>query len=110
MSLIQTLQSLRDEKLLQAMSDLAPGSLSAQQEVLGTLAVLLTGDDQEAREAVMLYLTAASRNQHFREKVKPQTTDIKPEASLIFYHLLLMFCNVSYKKITFFCLLVIHTL
>ncbi|XP_060470635.1 rho family-interacting cell polarization regulator 2 isoform X4 [Panthera onca] len=67
-SLIQTLQSLRDEKLLQAMSDLAPGSLSAQQEVLGTLAVLLTGDDQEAREAVMLYLTAASRNQHFREK------------------------------------------
>uniref|UniRef100_A0ABI7ZBB9 Rho family-interacting cell polarization regulator 2 n=1 Tax=Felis catus TaxID=9685 RepID=A0ABI7ZBB9_FELCA len=67
-SLIQTLQSLRDEKLLQAMSDLAPGSLSAQQEVLGTLAVLLTGDDQEAREAVMLYLTAASRNEHFREK------------------------------------------
>ncbi|XP_058588808.1 rho family-interacting cell polarization regulator 2 isoform X3 [Neofelis nebulosa] len=67
-SLIQTLQSLRDEKLLQAMSDLALGSLSAQQEVLGTLAVLLTGDDQEAREAVMLYLTAASRNEHFREK------------------------------------------
>ncbi|XP_045353166.1 rho family-interacting cell polarization regulator 2 isoform X7 [Leopardus geoffroyi] len=67
-SLIQTLQSLRDEKLLQAMSDLAPGSLSAQQEVLGTLAVLLTGDDQEAREAVMLYLTSASRNEHFREK------------------------------------------
>ncbi|XP_030170573.1 rho family-interacting cell polarization regulator 2 isoform X7 [Lynx canadensis] len=67
-SLIQTLQSLRDEKLLQTMSDLAPGSLSAQQEVLGTLAVLLTGDDQEAREAVMLYLTAASRNEHFREK------------------------------------------
>ncbi|XP_049467295.1 rho family-interacting cell polarization regulator 2 [Panthera uncia] len=67
-SLIQTLQSLRDEKLLQAMSDLALGSLSAQQEVLGTLAVLLTGDNQEAREAVMLYLTAASRNEHFREK------------------------------------------
>ncbi|XP_042793681.1 rho family-interacting cell polarization regulator 2 isoform X3 [Panthera leo] len=67
-SLIQTLQSLRDEKLLQAMSDLALGSLSAQQEVLGTLAVLLTGDDKEAREAVMLYLTAASRNEHFREK------------------------------------------
>uniref|UniRef100_A0A673TZL1 Uncharacterized protein n=1 Tax=Suricata suricatta TaxID=37032 RepID=A0A673TZL1_SURSU len=50
------------------MSDLAPGSLSAQQEVLGTLAMLLTGDDQEAREAVMLYLAAASRNEHFREK------------------------------------------
>uniref|UniRef100_A0A667GAF2 Rho family-interacting cell polarization regulator 2 n=1 Tax=Lynx canadensis TaxID=61383 RepID=A0A667GAF2_LYNCA len=97
-SLIQTLQSLRDEKLLQTMSDLAPGSLSAQQEVLGTLAVLLTGDDQEAREAVMLYLTAASRNEHFREKVKPQTTDIKPEASLIFYHLLLIFCQMFLIK------------
>ena len=109
--MIQTLQSLRDEKLLQAMSDLAPGSLSAQQEVLGTLAVLLTGDDQEAREAVMLYLTAASRNEHFREKVKPQTTDIKPEASLIFYHLLLIFCQMFLiKKIIFFCLLIIHTL
>ncbi|XP_077625716.1 rho family-interacting cell polarization regulator 2 [Crocuta crocuta] len=67
-SLIQTLQSLRDEKLLQAMSDLSPGSLSAQQEVLGTLAMLLTGDDQQAREAGMLYLAAASRNEHFREK------------------------------------------
>uniref|UniRef100_A0A9L0SZY5 Rho family-interacting cell polarization regulator 2 n=1 Tax=Equus caballus TaxID=9796 RepID=A0A9L0SZY5_HORSE len=67
-SMVHTLQSLRDEKLLQAMSDLAPGSLPAQQEVLRTLALLLTGDDSEVREAVTLYLTAASRNEHFREK------------------------------------------
>lgn len=69
-SLIQTLQSLRDEKLLQAMSDLAPSSLPAQQEVLRTLALLLTGDDSQVSQAVMLHLAAASRNEHFREKVK----------------------------------------
>ncbi|KAJ8790489.1 hypothetical protein J1605_004462 [Eschrichtius robustus] len=67
-SMVKTLQSLRDEKLLQAMSDLAPSSLPAQQEILGTLALLLTGDDSGVSEAVMLYLTAASRNEHFREK------------------------------------------
>ncbi|XP_061050864.1 rho family-interacting cell polarization regulator 2 [Eubalaena glacialis] len=67
-SMVQTLQSLRDEKLLQAMSDLAPSSLPAQQEILGTLALLLTGDDSGVSEAVMLYLAAASRNEHFREK------------------------------------------
>ncbi|XP_058411121.1 rho family-interacting cell polarization regulator 2 isoform X4 [Diceros bicornis minor] len=67
-SVSQTLQSLRDEKLLQAMSDLAPVSLPAQQEVLRTLALLLTGDNSGVREAVTLYLTAASRNEHFREK------------------------------------------
>ncbi|KAB0365472.1 hypothetical protein FD754_009628, partial [Muntiacus muntjak] len=68
-SVVQTLQSLRDEKLLQAMSDLAPGSLPApQEEVLRTLALLLTGEDRGASEAVTLYLTAASRSEHFREK------------------------------------------
>ncbi|XP_057160827.1 rho family-interacting cell polarization regulator 2 isoform X5 [Ursus arctos] len=67
-SLIQTLQSLRDEKLLQAMSDLAPSSLPAQQEVLRTLALLLTGDDSQVSQAAMLHLAAASRNEHFREK------------------------------------------
>ncbi|KAM9739746.1 rho family-interacting cell polarization regulator 2 isoform 4-T4 [Dama dama] len=68
-SVVQTLQSLRDEKLLQAMSDLAPGSLPApQEEVLRTLALLLTGEDHGASEAVTLYLTAASRSEHFREK------------------------------------------
>ncbi|XP_031290967.1 rho family-interacting cell polarization regulator 2 isoform X1 [Camelus dromedarius] len=67
-SMLQTLQSLRDEKLLQAMSDLTPSSLPAQQEILRTLALLLTGDDSEVSEAVMLYLAAASRNEHFREK------------------------------------------
>ncbi|XP_033290686.2 rho family-interacting cell polarization regulator 2 isoform X7 [Orcinus orca] len=67
-SMVQTLQSLRDEKLLQVMSDLAPSSLLAQQEILRTLALLLTGDDSGVSEAVMLYLAAASRNEHFREK------------------------------------------
>ncbi|XP_065769144.1 rho family-interacting cell polarization regulator 2 isoform X3 [Muntiacus reevesi] len=68
-SVVQTLQSLRDEKLLQAMSDLAPGSLPApQEEVLRTLALLLTGEDRGASEAVTLYLAAASRSEHFREK------------------------------------------
>ncbi|XP_005696830.1 PREDICTED: protein FAM65B isoform X1 [Capra hircus] len=68
-SVVQTLQSLREEKLLQAMSDLAPGNFPApQEEVLRTLALLLTGEDSEASEAVTLYLTAASRSEHFREK------------------------------------------
>lgn len=67
-SMVQTLQSLRDEKLLQAMSDLAPSSLPAPREVLRTLALLLTGDDSDVSESVTLYLAAASRNKNFREK------------------------------------------
>lgn len=67
--MVQTLQSLRDEKLLQAMNELAPGNLPAQQEVLRTLALLLTRDDNEVSEAVTLFLAAASKNEHFREKV-----------------------------------------
>ncbi|XP_012494128.1 PREDICTED: protein FAM65B [Propithecus coquereli] len=67
-SMVQTLQSLRDEKLLQAMNELAPGNLPAQQEVLRTLALLLTRDDNEVSEAVTLFLAAASKNEHFREK------------------------------------------
>ncbi|KAL2791388.1 rho family-interacting cell polarization regulator 2 isoform 1 [Daubentonia madagascariensis] len=67
-SMVQTLQSLRDEKLLQTMSDLAPGNLPAQQEVLRTLALLLNKDNNEVSEAVTLYLAAASKNEHFREK------------------------------------------
>ncbi|XP_063521950.1 rho family-interacting cell polarization regulator 2 isoform X2 [Pongo pygmaeus] len=67
-SMVQTLQSLRNEKLLQTMSDLAPSNLLAQQEVLRTLALLLTREDNEVSEAVTLYLAAASKNQHFREK------------------------------------------
>ncbi|XP_052583238.1 rho family-interacting cell polarization regulator 2 isoform X3 [Peromyscus californicus insignis] len=67
-AMVQTLQSLRDEKLLQTMSDFTPSSLPAQQEVLRTLALLLTRDDNEVSEAVTLYLAAASKNEHFREK------------------------------------------
>ncbi|XP_051025278.1 rho family-interacting cell polarization regulator 2 isoform X1 [Acomys russatus] len=67
-AMVQTLQSLRDERLLQTMSDLAPSNLPAHQEVLRTLALLLTRDDNEVSEAVTLYLAAASKNEHFREK------------------------------------------
>ncbi|KAM9666011.1 rho family-interacting cell polarization regulator 2 isoform 3-T3 [Trichechus inunguis] len=67
-SMVQTLQSLKDDKLLQTMTDLAPSKLPAQQEVLRTLALLLTQDDNEVSKAVTLCLAAASKNQHFREK------------------------------------------
>nr|XP_023411462.1 rho family-interacting cell polarization regulator 2 [Loxodonta africana] len=67
-SMVQTLQSLRDDKRLQTMTDLAPGKLPAQPEVLRTLALMLTEDNNEVSEAVTLYLAAASKNQHFREK------------------------------------------
>ncbi|XP_075826139.1 rho family-interacting cell polarization regulator 2 isoform X1 [Microtus pennsylvanicus] len=67
-AMVQTLQSLRDEKLLQTMSNFTPSSLPAQQEVLRTLALLLTRGDSEVSEAVTLYLAAASKNEHFREK------------------------------------------
>ncbi|XP_016071794.1 PREDICTED: protein FAM65B isoform X2 [Miniopterus natalensis] len=62
-SVVQALQSLREEQLLQVVS-----GLPAQQEVLRTLALLLTGGDRGVGRAVRLYLEAASGNQHFREK------------------------------------------
>lgn len=80
------------------MSDLAPSSLPAQQEVLRTLALLLTGDDSEVSQAVMLYLDAASRNEHFREKVKPQIMDIKPKDFLIFSFTMNILPSVFYKN------------
>uniref|UniRef100_A0A8C5NZ31 Rho family-interacting cell polarization regulator 2 n=2 Tax=Jaculus jaculus TaxID=51337 RepID=A0A8C5NZ31_JACJA len=67
-STVRTLQSLRDDKLLQTVSDLASSALPAQQEVLRTLALLLTRGDSEVSEAVTLYLAAASKDEHFREK------------------------------------------
>lgn len=85
-SIVQTLQSLRDEKLLQAMSGLAPSSLPAQREVLRTLALLLAGDNNGVTEAVRLYLAAAARNEHFREKVGHKIMAIKPKACLISCH------------------------
>ena len=103
--MVQTLQSLRDEKLLQAMSDLAPSSLPAQQEILGTLALLLTGDDSGVSEAVMLYLAAASRNEHFREKVGHEMMDIRAEACLILCHLLLIVCHLFLYKNNFLSLI-----
>uniref|UniRef100_A0A8C7AW09 Rho family-interacting cell polarization regulator 2 n=1 Tax=Neovison vison TaxID=452646 RepID=A0A8C7AW09_NEOVI len=81
-SLIQTLQSLSDEKLLQAIRNLAPSSLPAQQEVLRTLALLLTGDDGQVSRAVMLYLAAASRNEHFREKALLYYCEVLTKANL----------------------------
>ena len=106
-SMVQTLQSLRDEKLLQAMRDLAPSSLPAQQEILRTLALLLTRDDSGVSEAVMLYLAAASRNEHFREKVGHGMMDIKPEACLILCHLLLIFSHLFLSKNNFLLLYIL---
>ncbi|KAM8782388.1 rho family-interacting cell polarization regulator 2 isoform 2-T2 [Rhynchonycteris naso] len=67
-SMVHALQSLRDEKLLQAVRGLAPSSLPAQQEVLQTLALLLTRADSGVSQAVRLYLEAAASNKHFRDK------------------------------------------
>ncbi|XP_012397056.1 rho family-interacting cell polarization regulator 2 isoform X4 [Sarcophilus harrisii] len=67
-AMVQTLQSLRDEKLLQNMTDLTANNLPVQQEVLRTLAFLLTENNDEISQAVTLYLAAASKNKHFREK------------------------------------------
>ncbi|XP_020842511.1 rho family-interacting cell polarization regulator 2 isoform X2 [Phascolarctos cinereus] len=66
--MVQTLQSLRDEKLLQNMTDLTANNLPVQREVLRTLALLLTENNDEISQAVTLYLAAASKNKHFREK------------------------------------------
>lgn len=73
-SAVQALPSLRDNQLLQAVSGLASSSLSAQQEVLRTLAVLLTGDDSGTSQAVRLHLATAARNEHFREQVGSEVT------------------------------------
>ncbi|XP_074128986.1 rho family-interacting cell polarization regulator 2 isoform X2 [Sminthopsis crassicaudata] len=67
-AMVQTLQSLRDEKLLQNMTDLTANNLPVQQEVLRSLAFLLTENNDEISQAVTLYLAAASKNKHFREK------------------------------------------
>ncbi|XP_054421015.1 rho family-interacting cell polarization regulator 2 [Pteronotus mesoamericanus] len=67
-SLVQSLPSLRDEKLLQAVGGLAARSLPAQQEALRTLALLLAGGHSDVSQAVRLHLAEAARNEHFREK------------------------------------------
>ncbi|KAM6453539.1 rho family-interacting cell polarization regulator 2 isoform 2-T2 [Liasis olivaceus] len=67
--IVQTLQSLRDEKFLQNKANLTSISLSPQQEVLKSLAVLLTENKRETCEAVVTILSAAAaENKHFREK------------------------------------------
>ncbi|KAM5299780.1 rho family-interacting cell polarization regulator 2 isoform 2-T2 [Ctenodactylus gundi] len=67
-STVQELQSVQGEELLRALGSLAPGGLSAQQEVLRALALLLTKDSRDISQATTLYLATASKNQHFREK------------------------------------------
>ncbi|XP_027708206.1 rho family-interacting cell polarization regulator 2 isoform X1 [Vombatus ursinus] len=66
--MVQTLQALRDEKMLQNMTDLTANNLPVQQEVLRTLAFLLTENNDEISLAATQYLAAASKNKHFREK------------------------------------------
>lgn len=69
--MVQTLQSLRDEKFLQNKTALTSLSLLPQQEVLKSLALLLlTENRREIHEAVVAILSAAaSEDKHFREKV-----------------------------------------
>ncbi|XP_043364220.1 rho family-interacting cell polarization regulator 2 isoform X6 [Dermochelys coriacea] len=67
-SVVQKLQTLRDEKLLQNIAELTSSSLPPQQEVLRSLALLLTENKNEIGEAVTLLLSASAENGHFREK------------------------------------------
>ncbi|XP_062986528.1 rho family-interacting cell polarization regulator 2 [Elgaria multicarinata webbii] len=68
--MVQTLQSLRDEKFLQNKIALTSISLPPQQEVLKSLALLLlTENKRETYEAVVSILSAAAaEDKHFREK------------------------------------------
>ncbi|XP_060133920.1 rho family-interacting cell polarization regulator 2 isoform X1 [Zootoca vivipara] len=67
--MVQTLQSLRDEKFLQNKATLTSFSLPPQQEVLKSLALLLlTENKRETHEAVASLLSAAAEDKHFREK------------------------------------------
>ncbi|XP_053102252.1 rho family-interacting cell polarization regulator 2 isoform X1 [Hemicordylus capensis] len=67
--MVQTLQSLREEKFLQNMTALTSISLSPHQEVLKSLALLLlTENKRETCEAVISVLSAAAEDKHFREK------------------------------------------
>ncbi|XP_074841980.1 LOW QUALITY PROTEIN: rho family-interacting cell polarization regulator 2 [Carettochelys insculpta] len=67
-SVVQKLQTLRDEKPLENISELTSGSLPPQQEILRTLALLLTENKKEVGEAAALLLSASAENRHFREK------------------------------------------
>nr|XP_008106992.1 PREDICTED: protein FAM65B isoform X2 [Anolis carolinensis] len=68
--MVQTLQSLRDEKVLQNKAALTSISLPPQQEVLKSLALLLlTENKREIHEAVVSILSAAAaEDKQFREK------------------------------------------
>ncbi|XP_028593388.2 rho family-interacting cell polarization regulator 2 isoform X1 [Podarcis muralis] len=67
--MVQTLQSLRDEKFLQNKATLTSFSLPPQQEVLKSLALLLlTENKRETHEAVASLLSAAAEDKDFREK------------------------------------------
>lgn len=68
-ALVQSLPSLREDKLLQAVGGLTAHGLPAQQEVLRTLALLLTGGHRGVSQAVRLHLAEAARSEPFREKV-----------------------------------------
>ncbi|XP_061449639.1 rho family-interacting cell polarization regulator 2 isoform X2 [Rhineura floridana] len=66
--IVQTLQSLRDEKFLQSKTALTSISLPPHQEVLKSLAVLLTENKRETYEAVASVLSVAAEDKQFREK------------------------------------------
>lgn len=94
--MIQTLQSLRDEKFLQNKANLTSISLSPQQEVLKSLAVLLTENKRETYEAVVTVLSAAAaENKHFREKVSVRENLLDKSRITRFYMCLNIMLNDS---------------
>lgn len=99
-SLVQSLPSLREDKLLQAVGGLTAHSLPAQQEVLRTLALLLTGDHSGISQAVRLHLAEAARSEHFREKVGSNPCGRGSEAA--------SFPSPALNRLPFFSYIIIH--
>ncbi|XP_078249632.1 rho family-interacting cell polarization regulator 2 isoform X8 [Pogona vitticeps] len=82
--MVQTLQSLGDEKFLQNKSALTSLSLLPQQETLKSLALLLlTENRREIHEAVVAILSAAAaEDKHFREKALVYYCEILAQPNL----------------------------
>nr|XP_020637241.1 protein FAM65B isoform X3 [Pogona vitticeps] len=82
--MVQTLQSLGDEKFLQNKAALTSLSLLPQQETLKSLALLLlTENRREIHEAVVAILSAAAaEDKHFREKALVYYCEILAQPNL----------------------------
>ncbi|XP_030068018.1 rho family-interacting cell polarization regulator 2 isoform X2 [Microcaecilia unicolor] len=67
-SLVQILQSSRDNNLLQDVRDRATCGMSPQPEIFRALALLLSEGDSKDSQAEKLLLSNAAGNSHFRKK------------------------------------------